>query len=164
MEIEALSLRMELLRQGPRENLLLGPTRQKLVDALKPFAGQRIDIRHSAAAFEVNGAVVSATPVGEDALGLAYALIGVLKDAGWNSPPTPLIGSLGQGIDVITVHNASPETLRAAAALVRSLQAIPLAVTGPEQVEEDRAKRVGKDESLPAFDDNTIVLEVRSHP
>jgi hypothetical protein len=45
LEVEALSLRAELLRQGARENLLSGKNRTRLVDALKPFAGQAVHQR-----------------------------------------------------------------------------------------------------------------------
>jgi len=45
LETKALSLQKELLAQGPREKLLTNEeTRQELVDALKPFAGQAIDV------------------------------------------------------------------------------------------------------------------------
>src|SRR5947207_7196996 len=47
LELQALRLRKELVFQGPRANLIFGENRQKLVDALKPFAKQRVDGRHS---------------------------------------------------------------------------------------------------------------------
>lgn len=165
LEVEAATLRKQLLVQGPRENLLTGENRQKFVDALKPFSGQRIDVRHSASTIMVNGAVVMSTPIGDDALGLATALIGALKDAGWNSPPTPLISSFqGQGLKVEVVQNFSPGTLTAAKALVEALKKVPLTVEGPLLDNDEQAKRVGKDVILPAFDENTIILTVLTHP
>jgi hypothetical protein len=165
LEVEALKLRKQLLGQGPRGNLLAGENRRKLVDALKPFSGQKIDVRHSASTIMVNGSVVMSTPIGDDALGLANALIGVLKDAGWNLPPTPLIsGFQGHGVEVGILHNASRETRAAAEALVDALRQVPLAVSGPSPVTDDGAKRVGTEVILPAFDENTIILFVLTYP
>lgn len=133
---------------------------------LKPFAGQRVDFRHSASVIEVNGKVVMSTPIGDDTLGLAVALIGVAKDAGWESPSAPLLASVvSQGIEILVVRGASEKTMQAAIALGHSLQAVPLEkVHGPVFADENRASRVGKDTTLPAFDKDTIVVEVLSHP
>jgi hypothetical protein len=165
LEIEALKLRSQMLQQGPRGNLLAGENRRKLVDALRPFSGQQIDVRHSASVIMVNGKVVMSTPIGDDALGLANTLVGVLKDAGWKLPQTPLLSSFqGHGVQVEISHNASRETQRAAEALVASLLKVSLAVSGPFPINDDRAKRVGTDVILPALDENTIILEVMTHP
>ena len=48
LEAKALSLQTELLKQGPRANLLIGETRRELVDALEAFPGQKIDVRRTA--------------------------------------------------------------------------------------------------------------------
>jgi hypothetical protein len=165
LEVEALKLQKQLLEQGPRGNLLAGENRRKLVAALKPFYGQKIDVRHSASTIMVNGAVVMSTPVGDDALGLASALISVLKDAGWNLPPTPLIsGFQGHGVEAEILHNASHETRVAAEALVEALRQVPIAVNGPSPISDDRAKRVGTEVILPAVDENTIILVILTHP
>jgi hypothetical protein len=164
-EVEALKLRRQLQVQGPRENLLAGENRQKFVDALKPFSGQRIDVRHSASTIMVNGNVVTSTPIGDDTLGLARSLVGALQNAGWDSPPNPLIaGFQGQGLKVEVVQNASPGTLRAARALVEALKNVPLAVDGPLLDSDEQAKWVGNAAISPAFDQNTIILTVLGHP
>lgn len=165
LEVEALNLRKQLLEQGPRGNLLAGENRRKLVNALKRFSGQKIDVRHSATTMMVNGTVVLSTPIGDDALGLANALIGILKDAGWNVPPTPLIsGFQGHGVEVEILHNASSETRVAAGALAEALRQVPLGVNGPSPITVDHAKRVGTEVILPALDENTIILVVLTHP
>lgn len=164
LEVEALKLREQLVAQGPRENLLRGETRQKLVEALTPFAGQRIDVRRSASAIEVNGAVVMSTPIGDDTTGLSQSLVGVLRDAGWSSPETPLLSTFqGQGMKV-EVQDLSPQSVTAAKALVEALRKVPLAVEGPLLDDEDQAKRVGTNDILPAFDKSTIILTVLTHP
>ena len=82
LEVEALQLRKELVLQGPRANLIAGDNRKKLVDALKPFAKQPVDVRHRASVMMVNSRIVQVTPIGDDTVGLANALVGVLKEAG----------------------------------------------------------------------------------
>ena len=167
LEVQALTLRKELLLQGARENLLSGDNRRKLVRALKAFAGQRVDVRYSANAIEVNGAVVTSTPIGDDTVGLANALVSVLKDAGWSLPPAPLLYAVqGYGINVEIVASASPETQQAARALADALRDASLEVFGPQIVSPDRAERVGTGAKalLPALDQNTIVLGVLTHP
>jgi hypothetical protein len=165
LELEALALREELMAQDSRKNLLIGEKRHKLLDALKPFPGQKIDIRRSASAFMVNGAIVSSTPIGDDTVGLANALFGILRDAGWKLPPTPLIAGIqGYGLEVEILHNASHETQVAAKALVDGLKQVPLAVNGPAPIDENRAKRTGNEVILPALDENTIILIVLTHP
>jgi hypothetical protein len=165
LEVEAAKLREQLLAQAQRENLVSGEKRQQLVDMLKPFAGQRIDVRHSASTNMVNGGVVVSTTIGDDGLGLARSLIGALKDAGWNSPPGPLISAFqGQGLKVEIDQNASLETLTAAKVLVEALKKVPLRVEGPLLDDDVQAERADKGLILPAFDENTIILTVLAHP
>jgi hypothetical protein len=165
LEIEALKFRRELLRQGPRANLIAGENRRKLVDALKPFTNQKVDVRHSASIFMINGRVMQTTPLGDDVLSLANALVGVLKEAGWSMPPKLLPARfMGQGITVEIVHESSRGTKAAAQALVAALNDVPLTVTGPSEIPDDAAKRAGEDIIQPAFDENTIVLNVLTHP
>src|SRR5258708_28779205 len=90
LEVEALHLRKELVLQGPRANLITGDTRKKLADALRPFAKQSVDVRRSASVMMVNNRIVQVTPIGDDTTGLAGALIGVLKEVGWNVPKEPM--------------------------------------------------------------------------
>jgi hypothetical protein len=165
LELEALTLRQQMLVQGPRENLLKGQNRQEFVNMLKPFAGQKIDVRHSSFTLMVNSHVVSSSPIGDDALGLSQSLIDALKDAGWLSPATPLLsGFQGQGMKVEIVQAASPETRAAAIALVDALRKVTLEVDGPLLDNEEQAKRVGDEVISPPLDGNTIILNVFSHP
>jgi hypothetical protein len=165
LEVEALELRKQLQEQGPRAYLLTGDKRRKLVEALKPFAGQKIDVRYSAATIMVNGAVVMSSPMGDDALGLAKALIGVLKDAGWNAPSTPLIGSLqGEGIEVEVLPASSNQTRMAAHAIVEALRKVSIAASDPTLTTDALGQRVGKENIVPPFDSNTIVLVILTHP
>jgi hypothetical protein len=167
LEVEALKLREQLLAQGPREALLRGDKRAQLVDALRPFTGQRIDVRRSAFVIEANSVLVSSMPIGDDTTGLAVALIGVVRDAGWESPSEPLLCSVeSQGLEILVVNGASEKTMQAAIALGRSLQSISLQkVHGPVFADESRAARiVTKEPVLPPFDKDTIVVEVLTHP
>jgi hypothetical protein len=143
----------------------VGNKRRKLVDALKPFANQKIDVRHSAFIFMVNSRVMQTSPIGDDVLGLANALIGILKEAGWSLPPKLLPARfMGQGITVEIVHEASRGTKAAAEALVAALNEVPLTAKGPSERPDHAAKRAGDDVIQPVFDENTIVLNVLVHP
>lgn len=165
LEVEALKLQGQLLAQGPRENLLIGEKRQKLVELLKPFAGQKIDVRYSASVIEVNGKVVMSTPIGDDGKGLARSLISVLNEAGWNVPANPLLSSFqARGLRVEALNSSSIKTQRAAKALADALRETTLMVDGPFGVDNARAKRVGTEIISPPFDENTIVLTVFTHP
>jgi len=167
LEVEALQLRKQLVLQGARENLLSGDNRKKIVEALRRFAGQRVDVRYSANTIMVNSAVVTATPLGDDTVGLANALVGVMKDAGWNLPPTPLLYAVqGYGINVEIVDAASPSTRAAAEALTKALRDTSLVVSGPQTVSPERTARVGKEAQAmsPPLDKDTIVLGVLTHP
>lgn len=165
LEVESLKLRGQLIAQGPREALLRGEIRSNTVEALKPFAAQRIDVRRSASIIMVNSSVVMSTPIGDDTIGLSQALLGVLKDAGWESPPKPLLtGAQGQGLKVEITARFSPRTLAAANGLVQSLRKVPLAVEGPLLDSDEQAKRIGTEAVSPEFDDNTIILTVLTHP
>jgi hypothetical protein len=165
LELETLKLQKELMVQASRTSLFVGENRQEFVDALKPFSGQKIDIRRSATAIMVNGAVVASTPVGDDTVGLANALFKALTDAGWKLPPNPLLSNLqGYGLEVEILHNAPHGTQKAAKALVDALKHLSLSVNGPALVNEDRAQRVGNAVILPALDENTVILHILTHP
>jgi hypothetical protein len=166
LQVDALKLRQQMLLQGPRANLLAGANRQEIVYALKPFAGQQIDVRHSSFTIMVNGSVVTSTPVGDDALGLANALVGVVHDAGWKAPLKPLIASLqGKGVEVDISSNSPNETRRAAGVLVKTLLDKHIETVGPFLFPSGNwhLTRVGNETIPPALDDSTIVLTVCSH-
>ena len=105
------------------------------------------------------------TPIGDDALSMAKALIGVMKDAGWRVPTSPLIGGIqGNGIEVDISLNASSQAQSAADALVKALREVPLKVNGPNRVGDQHTERIGTEVILPPFDKDTIVLTVLTHP
>jgi len=165
LELETLKLRKDLMVQASRASLFVGEDRQKFVNALKPFSGQKIDLRRSASAIMVNGTIVASTPIGDDTVGLANTLFKALADAGWKLPPTPLLSNLqGYGLEVEILHNAPPETQRAAKALVDALKQLSVSVNGPALVNQDRAQRVGNAVVLPALDENTVILHILTHP
>jgi hypothetical protein len=62
------------------------------------------------------------------------------------------------------LNNGSPETQTAAKSLVEALRQTTLMIDGPFSVSDERAKRVGKEAIFPAFDENTIILTVLTHP
>jgi hypothetical protein len=169
LETEALRLRQQLLVQGARENLITGENRRKLVDALKPFSGQQVDVRRSVFPFMVKGKIVSITPIGDDTVGLAEALLGVVKDAGWLAPPSVLPWGIQEtGISVEITDAASASTRSAADALVRVLHSLSLSVSGPRVLPlgSDRFARVGTVEQAtpPLLGKDTILLGVLTHP
>jgi hypothetical protein len=142
LEAKALSLQKELLAQGPRANLLANEeTRRELVDALKPFAGQKIDVqcelrlRDSLETGDVPG-------FGET-VELAKSVISVLNDAHWDAPKV-LSGTRsrlhGHGISVHIPQNASPSVHKIAEALVKALGGVPFAVSGPSPDSPDPAE------------------------
>jgi hypothetical protein len=169
LAVEALRLQKQLMLQGARENLITGENRSKLVDALKLFPGQLVDVRRSAFPFMVNGKIVSVTPIGDDTVGLAEALLRVVKDAGWLSPPTVLPWGIQEtGISVEITDEASPKTRSAADALVRALSGLSLSVSGPVVLPfgSNRFARVGTVEQAmpPLLGKDTILLGVLTHP
>jgi hypothetical protein len=156
----------ELLAQGPREALLRGAIRKTIVDSLKPFSGQNIDIRFSAARSWGAGGNFETVAIGDDVLGLSQTFVGILKDANWNFPGKPLVSELrGRGLRVEVVQNASLGTTESASALVDALRKVPLTmVEGPVSVKIEQAKRVPTDKALPEFGKDTIILTVLTHP
>jgi len=165
-ELETVRLQKELSVQDSRGNLFVGEGRQKLVDALTPFAGQHIDIRRSAFAIMVNGAVVTTAPRGDDTIALSNALFSVFKDAKWIQPPRPLLSNLeGYGLEVNVLTGASPKTIETAKALVEALKGLSLRdVAGPVYGTDGREQRVGTEVISPAVGPDTIILHVLTHP
>jgi hypothetical protein len=119
-QIKARSLQLELLKQGSRENLLVGTIRDALIMSLKPFVGQSAEVRYGRSTFGVLNNVPE--PAGPDVMGLANSLIKVLQEAHWSLSPVPTVSSL-EGPPGMTVHiglKASPATAQAANVFVKS--------------------------------------------
>jgi hypothetical protein len=113
----------------------------------------------------VNSHIVQVTPIGDDTLGLANALIGAFKEADWNLPSDALPSHLqGQGITVQVTRVASQQTKLAAEALVSALKNVPLTVVGPLEGADNMVRRVGEDDIRPPFNGDTIVVDVQIHP
>jgi hypothetical protein len=161
LEVKALTLRKELLLQGPRANLLVGDNWQMLVSTLRKFSGQNIDVRRSAFVFQVNGKFSTSSPVGDDTEGLAKAFVALFKEADWTTPADPWVTSFnGQGLVIGIAQNAPEKTKTAASALVAELSRVPFSVSGPSSFDGSRFKRIGLDNVIPP---DWIVLEVLSH-
>jgi hypothetical protein len=144
---------------GSREKLLTGKRRQKLVDALTPFTGQKIEVRRTGILGTWNTISLGSSPIAEEESELAESLIGVLRDAQWKPPKVVLNSNFnGHGISVQIAHNASPPTIRASKGLVEALGKVPLAVNGPSRLSDDLAKEFGAE----ALDQDVIFLIV--HP
>jgi hypothetical protein len=122
------------LLMGPREKLLVGKRRQKLVDALTLFAGQKIDVRPMGLRVTILGGLNPTPSDFEERDGLAKSLIGALNDAHWNAPTISLNTSSTLGGNGVSVHffpDAPPSTRNAAGALIEALGKVPLATSGP---------------------------------
>lgn len=178
LEVEALSLKKELLHLGARENLLSGSLRENLVGSLKPFAQQSIEVRYGLSAMGTAQHIPE--PAGPDVLGLANSLIKVLQDAQWSVPPVPFVSALQgpPGISIQVSPKASPSTGKAADTLAASLRDVPLGTQGPFPAELSGSPRIGTtrvfipevpggpaaEKSIPAPTDETVILVVLAHP
>jgi hypothetical protein len=177
-EADALSLRMELLRQGARENLLAGAARNKLIASLEPFAGQSAEVRFGRSTFGLLQNIPE--PADWDVKGLADSLIKVLQEAQWTLPAAPTVSALQSppGMTVQISPKASSSTVRAANVLVQSLRDVPFEIQGPFPSELSGNPRVGTvrvftpdmpggpatEKPLPPQTHETIVLVVLAHP
>jgi hypothetical protein len=178
LEVEALSLRLELLRRGPRENMLVDVTRDKLVAALKPFTGQSVEVRYGLD--PMGYAQKVPLPTSQDVMGLADSLIEVFQDAKWSIFPAPSMSVL-QGPDGISVQisdKASPATVAAAKELVKALRVVPFTTQGPLTTPLIGMPRQGTLRAfmpqvpggpavltpIPEQTDETVVLSVLAHP
>lgn len=166
LEVEALQLRKQLQLQGPRANLITGQARKQLVDALKQFTKQPVDVRHCATVIGANRRILTVTPIGDDVVGLASALIDILKEADWDVPSKPMPSTLqGEGIAVQVAIEASDTTKAAAQAFVEALRYIPLAVEDPSHEHGEPWRRRPSDDPIePPFGQDTIVIDVLPHP
>jgi hypothetical protein len=165
LELQSAQLSKQLITQGPRENLLIGEARATLVKSLNKLSGHNVDVRYTAITMRVNGEIVMSAPIGDDSMGLARVLISVLGEAGLKSPPNPIpTGYQGRGLMVQTPPRASPATVSAAKSLVEKFRKAKLMIDGPFPVDEANAKRLDPKVLYPAFDEDTIILTVLTHP
>jgi hypothetical protein len=165
LELEAAKLKKELVFQGPRANMVVGEHRQSLVDAIKPFVEQKVDIRHSASVIMVNSRIVQVTPIGDDVVDLSHTLISVFKEAGWNAPPVmPSNRQGGHGIVIGISAKASAKTKKAVESLAAALRNIFSSGVEISVGPDNMMKRPSDDQIQPTFDYDTIVVDVLGHP
>jgi hypothetical protein len=138
----AKTAREEALLLGPREKLLVGERRQKLVDAIQPYCGQKVVIHRSTFLGSINGVPspgALATSTEQD--GLVKSLVGVLKDAYWK-PETPVPSGFTKGFGIhVSVLDLSPPTCKAARVLIGALRNVPLEVIDDSACSGSSAKR-----------------------
>jgi hypothetical protein len=151
-EASADNLEKQLLRQGPRENLLM---RCPFVNAVRPFAGQKIQIR-------ANPAGISDPAEVEEMRGFVSSIRFLLGQvAGWSISEAQ--DENGWGIDVVVRRNSSPRTRDAAKALASAFSDCGLTdMQGHKPVSTmAEADTTFDRESGPP---DTIVLYVGEHP
>ena len=165
LEVEALSLKKELVLQGPRVSLLYGKKAEEIIAGLKPFVGQKVEIRYSVASF-------NQYHIDNDTMGVAMRLQYLLGNVGAEWSVAPLLIANMNGTAVwVSVNSKSPEkTIRSAKALLNLLRGVPLKVNDEPQISDDPRPPQpaifgpnGKIE-LPPFTADTIVVTVLSHP
>jgi len=165
LEKDAAALLKQLIEQGPRSHLLYGERKERLTEQLKPFAGQKAEIRYCAVSFNQHF-------IDNDTIGVTMLLIDILVKAGWSVNPLVRENCSGTGIQV-SINPKAPESVRKAAdALWVALHAVPLAMIGdkvfamasprPEQPPTFDAS--GKELHLSPLGDDTIVVTVLAHP
>ncbi|MGC1371904.1 MAG: hypothetical protein WA824_07190, partial [Candidatus Sulfotelmatobacter sp.] len=90
-QARTLELQKELIAQGPRANLLYGKTAETLILELRPFSGQRVEIRYSPVSF-------NQYHIDTDTMGVAMRLQYLLGQAGWDVAPMLADNSNGTAI------------------------------------------------------------------
>ncbi len=163
LEVEALSLKRELISQGPRVNLLYGKTAERLIAGLKPFAGQKVEIRYSVASF-------NQYHIDNDTMGVATRFQYLLDKAGWSVSPL-LIANMNGTAVWVSISSKSPETtVKSAKVLLSLLRGVPLKVNDEPTISDDPRPPQpeifgpnGKVELGP-FTPDTVVITVLSHP
>ena len=167
LEVEALSLRMELIKQGPRSGLLYGERRRLFVEQLRQFSGQKVEIRYCRIAFNQHF-------VDNDTMGLAMLLQAILQnEAGWSLNPLAKANCSGTAISIEVASHAGDSTRKAAEALLSALSRVPLTVIGPAVGVSDAPRPAqdpiydaisGKEVPFRPLDADTIVITVLAHP
>jgi len=163
LEVEALTLRKELISQGPRVNLLYGQTGEKFVAALKLFPKQKVEIRYSSLAF-------NQFHVDSDTMGVAMRLQYLLGQAGWEVEPLLRDNSTGTAVWVAVSSKAPVSTVNIANKLLDALRSVPLKVNDTPNISDaPRPPQVpifteGREVELRPLTPDTIVVTVLAHP
>lgn len=172
LELDVLKLQQQLAAQGSRSALLFGKKREGFVSWLRPFGGQKIEVRHCRLSF-------NQFSIDTDTMQLVMRLQYVLEtDAKWVVTPYIEENCNGTGIEVSVSPEAPESTRMAADALWMALNGLPLTMLGnkPFVMESPRppqpqmydcgtkSKCENKEVVLPPLGADTIVLTVLSHP
>ncbi|MGA7522977.1 MAG: hypothetical protein WBW84_10875 [Acidobacteriaceae bacterium] len=151
---EALELSQQLTKQDLREHLLQNKrNRDRFVAILKPFTGQKFDIR-------------PCTLDDSEVTSLSLVLYGAMLDAGWTNVSFRPYFACGNGVVVLVDNDAPDSTKRAASALQRALFAVGLTNLrrlGPGDFVDVRALKPGQTTLEPSAP-NGVVLLVQTHP
>lgn len=120
LERESLLLQQQLLAQASRPSLLYGKRSERLIEQLKPFAGQKAEVR-----------ICHVYLANDEAMHLAMHLQFILsKDANWSVNHLATESCFGTGIQV-SVNPKAPDPVRKAAdALWLALHGVPLTMVG----------------------------------
>lgn len=165
LESDTASLLKQLIEQGPRSHLLYGTNRDELIEELKPFAGQKVEVRICRGSFNQYFA-------DKDAIGVAMLLQDIFEKANWSGSPLVVENCGGTGIQVSFDPNAPEPVRMAASALASALEKLPMtliangavAVATPRSEQPPTYDGTGKLIPLRPLTDDTIVVTVLSHP
>jgi len=164
LEVEALSLKKELIAQGSRANLLYGKTAEDLISELKPFGEQKVEIRYPGTAFNQSN-------IDNDTMGVAMRLEYLFGQAGWSTTPLLRANMNGVAIRVTVSSNAPKKTIDAAGSLINALRKVPLLVNQhlividePRPPQGKYFEADGREIEIRPLTADTIVVTVLSHP
>lgn len=128
-EKDLLEVQNKLILQGSRHMLLYGENRGKLVAALKPFSGQKIEIRYC-----------DQDKMDREVISLTHILTHTFELSGWESRFPVMANCGGSGISVGVTPDANDSTRKGANALLAALVGVPLVVIGPAVVTLNKAE------------------------
>ena len=149
LEVEAASLKLKIIELGPRTARLYGEGRAKFLENIKPFDGQKVDVR-----FNWISAMQHAD---RETMELSLQIFGILKlESKWNPSQSVAENCDGKAIWVKISETATQSTREAADALCAGLTA----ALGEGNVVGPRADAgFGA-----AVDSDTIAVIVFAHP
>jgi hypothetical protein len=165
----------QLIEQGPRTHLLYGKRRDRIIERLKPFSGQKAEIRYCTVSFNQYF-------IDNDTMGVAMLLGDILAKAGWSVNPLARENCSGSGLSISTNPQAPGSVQKAAHELLSALLEVQLTVVGSAvSVQESprptqpltidcgtasgsTSKCENKEVTFPPLGNDTIVLTVLAHP
>jgi hypothetical protein len=159
-------LREQVVKQGSRSSLLYGKRRDVLVEHLKPFVGQKAEVRFCDVSFSpqfIDNEVMSLTMLLQDILSI---------DSKWSVNPLARVHCSGTGLTVEINSKAPGTTAKAADVLLKALKEVPLAIVGNAVLISDMPRppqlpmfnASGKELLFAPLGVDTIVITVLAHP